>query len=161
MRAWIALIDESRPYLTADLVNMAAGLDLPKVPMSERRALNPDEFASLANAARGSRLYAAIVMLLATGMRRGELLALRWRDVDFTNGRLAVRRSLESSEAGLHLKAPKTARVRVITLPAIAVSGSLCSRSIVALRSPRPCDRARLLKNRSPRLAGQSWRAAP
>jgi len=42
----------------------------------------------------GERLYPLYVTALATGMRQGELLALRWRDVDLDGGFLAVRRSV-------------------------------------------------------------------
>jgi integrase len=60
-------------------------------------------------------------MALATGMRRGELLALGWQDVDLDRGSLSVRRSLERTKAGLRLKAPKSNRSRVVGLPGIAV----------------------------------------
>jgi integrase len=48
----------------------------------------------LIEAAKGERLYAAIVLALSTGLRRGELLALKWEDVDFENKLLYVRRNL-------------------------------------------------------------------
>ena len=101
--------------------NMAAGVALPKDTFRERRALSSDEFVRLLVTARGSRMYAPIMFALATGMRRGELLALRWGDVDIERGTVAVRRSLERTSAGLRLKAPKTNRARVVGLPALAV----------------------------------------
>jgi integrase len=45
---------------------------------------------------------------LATGMRRGELLALRWKDVNLDTGRVQVEQSLEQTKAGLRFKGPKT-----------------------------------------------------
>lgn len=46
------------------------------------------------SAGRGDDLHVAWLLLAATGMRRGEALALRWRDVDLDSGRIAVRRSV-------------------------------------------------------------------
>jgi integrase len=66
---------------------------------------------------------AALVTALATGMRRGELLALRWRDVDLDGAVLSVEQSLEQTKSGLRIKAPKTRfGRRRITLPASAVT---------------------------------------
>jgi integrase len=54
-------------------------------------------------------------------MRRGEILALRWRNVDLDRGALRVMESLEQTKAGIRFKAPKTDRARAITLPSFAV----------------------------------------
>jgi integrase len=55
---------------------------------------------------------------LGTGMRRGEILALRWQDLDLDAGILRVERSLEQTKAGLRVKAPKTRHGRrAISLP--------------------------------------------
>jgi integrase len=53
-------------------------------------------------------LYPIIALALATGMRRGELLALRWGDLDLDAGRIQVERSLEQTKGGLRFKEPKT-----------------------------------------------------
>jgi len=51
-------------------------------------------------------------------MRRGEIAALRWGDVDLDGGRIRVERSLEQTNAGLAFKAPKTnAGRRIISIP--------------------------------------------
>ena len=62
-------------------------------------------------------------MLLAfsTGMRRGEVLAVRWKNVDLERGTLRVMESLEQTKTGIRFKPPKSGRHRVITLPAYAV----------------------------------------
>lgn len=54
-------------------------------------------------------------------MRRGEVLALRWRNVDLERGSLRVVESLEQTRTGLRFKAPKSDRSRAVTLPAFAV----------------------------------------
>jgi integrase len=56
-------------------------------------------------------------------MRRGELLALRWKDVDLEGGKLRIEQSLEQTGAGLRFKAPKTKHGRrPIAIPAAVVS---------------------------------------
>jgi len=55
---------------------------------------------------------------LATGMRRGEVAALRWADIDFDGGKIRIERSLEHTNAGLAVKAPKTkAGRRTVSIP--------------------------------------------
>ncbi|WP_072687800.1 tyrosine-type recombinase/integrase [Rhodococcus marinonascens] len=55
--------------------------------------------------------------LAATGMRRGEALALRWTDLDLKDGRITIRRALDSSQAGKgEVKGTKTGRTRVVDI---------------------------------------------
>ena len=57
------------------------------------------------------------------GRNRGELLALRWKDVDLDGGKLRIEQSLEQTRAGLRFKSPKTKHGRrVITIPATVVA---------------------------------------
>jgi integrase len=60
----------------------------------ERQTLSPQQAQKLLTAAKWHRLEALITVALATGMRRGELLALRWKDIDFEQKSLYVRRSV-------------------------------------------------------------------
>jgi integrase len=55
-------------------------------------------------------------------MRRGEVLAMRWKNVDLERGTLRVMQSLEQTKAGIRFKAPKTDRTRAITLPEFAIN---------------------------------------
>jgi len=71
---------------------------------------------------RGTRLELPVVLAVSTGLRRGELLAVRWRDVDLEKATLAVRQSIEQTKNGLAFKEPKTRRGRrVVALPNVTV----------------------------------------
>ena len=84
----------------------------PQVERREMQVLAPDESAKLLATASTTRLYAPIFLAFATGLRRGELLALRWCDVDLPGRSLRVVQSLEQTKGGLRFKAPKTKRSR-------------------------------------------------
>lgn len=69
----------------------------------------------------GDYLYLAWQLLLGSGMRRGELVALRWQDVDLANGQIAIRRSYyyikQMGEAPLKgFGSPKNGRTRVVDI---------------------------------------------
>jgi integrase len=72
---------------------------------------------------RGRVIYPKVILSLFAGLRRGELLALRWRHVDIDRKILQVREALEETKAhGVQVKAPKSkAGRRDITLPDIVV----------------------------------------
>ena len=95
----------------------------PRVQRREMRALTPVEVAQLLHTARGTELEFPIIAAVGTGLRRGELLGLRRSDVDLTNARLVVRRSLETVGRTVCTKPPKTARsARTISLPGFVVN---------------------------------------
>jgi len=78
-----------------DLVprNVAKSAKPPSLGRLERRALTPVEAKSLLGELVGDRLEGLFVVAIATGLRRGEVLGLRWSDVDLAGGTLYVRRS--------------------------------------------------------------------
>ncbi len=83
----------------------------------------PDQVKAVLDSLRGHTLHPVASLALATGLRRGELLALEWGDIDLDRAVLRVERSLEETKAGLRLKPPKTKRGRRnITLPPEAVA---------------------------------------
>lgn len=79
-------------------------------PKGRTRSLTDDELDRLLSAARkrGLTQYAMVVMALATGMRQGELLRLRWSDIDFERARVRVLLT-------------KTGEARAVHLPAVAI----------------------------------------
>jgi integrase len=93
---------------------------MPKVERREMMTLSAEQSQSLLAAIRRTRVYWPVLIALATGARRGEILALRWRNVDLDRGSLRVVESLEQTKAGLRFKSPKTEKARAITLPAFA-----------------------------------------
>jgi integrase len=94
--------------------------------------------------AKGDRLEALYVLALMTGLRRGELLGLRWSDVDLEGRRLVVRRSLQVNDEGRWvLGAPKTKHSRRPVL--------LTGTAVKALREHR--DRQDIEREK----AGELW----
>jgi len=93
---------------------------LPKVERREMVTLTAEQSARLLDAIRHTRVYWPALIALATGARRGEILALRWRNVDLDRGSIRIVESLEQTKAGLRAKAPKSERARAVTLPSFA-----------------------------------------
>jgi integrase len=94
---------------------------LPKVERREMATVSPEQSAQLLDAVRHSHIYWPVLIALATGVRRGEVLAIRWRNVDLDRGTVRIVESLEQTKTGLRFKSPKTDRARAITLPSFAV----------------------------------------
>jgi integrase len=94
--------------------NVAALVKAPVPPRAELRTWTPDETRTFLASVEGDRLAAAWRLLIATGMRRGELLGLRWAVVDLKNSRVQINRSLSVVGNELVWSAPKTARSRRI-----------------------------------------------
>ena len=90
--------------------NPAATVKRPGVPRTEAHYLSIAEVASLLEAVKDSRYAPLLRLLVATGLRRGEALALRWSDVALTNGLLRLR----GTRANGHvvISEPKTERSR-------------------------------------------------
>jgi integrase len=80
--------------------NPAALVELPKQPRKEMSALSPDEAARFVAACDQDRWGIVFKLALATGMRPGEYLALQWKDVDLSDGRLTVQRTLYWNRRG-------------------------------------------------------------
>ncbi|HEY8335293.1 MAG TPA: tyrosine-type recombinase/integrase [Tardiphaga sp.] len=109
--------------------NAATLVDAPSVPDTEIDALTAAQVKAVLQTLKVSnstpkQVYTIASVALGTGMRRGELLALRWQDVDLDGALLRVERALEQTKrGGLVFKAPKTRHGRrSITLPSSTVA---------------------------------------
>jgi integrase len=89
-------------------INAAENVDRPQLKREEIRPLDRDQTRRLLEAAAGDRLRAFYVVAVSTGLRPGELLALRWSDVDLDAGKLRINRTLSQG----HFTTPKTPRSR-------------------------------------------------
>jgi integrase len=111
--------------------NVATLVDPPRVARREVPVLTIQQCRALLVAARDHRFEAAYVLALGLGLRRGEVLGLRWQDVDLDVARLVVRGALQRVPGeGILRVETKTARsVRVVTLPGVCV-GALRRRRV-------------------------------
>ena len=88
--------------------NVASLAEAPQPKSPEMRTLNQKQVGDFLEAARGDRLEALYVLALATGMRRSELLGLKWEDVDLQARIVLVRRGLIiSPNGGIEIDDPK------------------------------------------------------
>jgi integrase len=116
-----ALADAARHELINR--NPASLASPPKVASEEMAILSADQVKEVLTAMCTTSIFPQIVVLLSTGMRRGELAGLQWHDLDLDAGKLRVERSIEKTKAGLRVKSPKTRHGRrAISLPAGAIA---------------------------------------
>lgn len=102
--------------------NVAALARPPRLERFEFKPFTPDEARSFLRAIEHDRLRELYVVALFGGLRRGELLGLRWADVDLDEAQLRVDAALQRVASRLVLVPPKTARSRrTVSLPAMAV----------------------------------------
>ncbi len=92
--------------------NAAELVPPPRVRRHELRTWSAEELRAFLDSVKTDPLYAAWVLLATTGMRRGEVLGLRWEDLDVDGAKLWVRRSLVTVRYRIHVSEPKTARGR-------------------------------------------------
>jgi integrase len=94
--------------------NVASDAEAPKRrrPSDELRAWTATQLHAFLQVARGERLFPAFWLAANTGMRRGELLGLRWGEIDLTGGHLSVNRSLISVGYELYETRGKTTKSR-------------------------------------------------
>ena len=78
------------------------------MPESEITILDADQIGATLRHLDGRSLRPIVSFLLGTGARRGEALALRWKDLDLDKGIVRIERSLEQTKGSLRFKSPKT-----------------------------------------------------
>jgi integrase len=97
--------------------NPSDACTLPPVPEREAQVLDYDQTAMFIEACQDHWMGDLIFVAAATGARRGELLALRWPDVDLSNGVLTIRSSLEQTKKSeMRFKETKGRQIRRIAL---------------------------------------------
>jgi integrase len=119
--------------------NPAEQVKPPRPPRREIAILTKAEIATLLHTSKSSWLHMPVLVGITTGIRRGELLGLRWSDLDLKAGRLTVNQSMERVRGKTTFKSPKTnTSRRTITLPAITVE------ALTAHRKAQAAERLRL-----------------
>jgi integrase len=94
----------------------------PAADAEEVVIITEDQISDLLDKLQGRPIRTKVVIALFSGLRRGELLGLQWRDLDLDAKTLRVERALEQTRAGLRIKSPKTkSSKRTIALPDIVV----------------------------------------
>jgi len=92
---------------------VADAVSPPHTQQHEMQTWNEDEIMLFLDAAKPTPYYEIFYLALFTGMRRSELLALRWQDIDSILGQIYVNRSVHVLKGGkVHYRTPKTAKGR-------------------------------------------------
>jgi integrase len=102
--------------------NAASSVKAPKPKKEEIRPLDREQVRAFFEAVSGERLEPLYVLAITAGLRKGELLGLKWEDLDLEAGMLQVRRSLSEARSGRIFEVPKGGKGRSIRLTGRAVS---------------------------------------
>lgn len=98
--------------------NPAVGCKLPPKKAREMQVLTQNEIIRFLHQAKEECCYELFLLGLSTGMRRGEILALKWSDLNFKTGELHIERQVYIIRAEIIISTPKTkASVRTVILP--------------------------------------------
>jgi integrase len=140
--------------------NATESVKPPQPSREEMRPLAPEQAKLLLQVAHeaGDRLEALYVLAIHTGLRQGELLGLKWDDVDLEDGSLQVRRTLTITKDGPVFTTPKTASSRrsvKLTRKAIEALRSHLERQLEEIIGSAPCG-ARTASYSPPRQANPS-----
>ena len=101
--------------------NVVAMVDPPRVGRQDRSPWSATEARQFLAGAEGSPLYAAYLLALALGLRRGEVLGLTWSDLDLDGRAVCVRRQLQRVGRDLRIAPEPKSHRRVVPLPRLVV----------------------------------------
>ncbi|MGB4504765.1 MAG: tyrosine-type recombinase/integrase [Syntrophaceticus sp.] len=111
------------------LKNPAKGTTLPKEKRKKVKPFTREDALRFLESVKDDRLYAIYYLMFSTGLRRGETLGLKWRDIDFKESKMHIERSLveyydeETGKVVKEFQAPKTSESeRTIPLTPAAVA---------------------------------------
>jgi integrase len=96
--------------------NPCSAVKPPKVQPKPMQTYDLAQTAELIEAMRGTRFFVPVLLAVLCGLRRGEVAALQWANVDLKAGSIAVTRSAEQTRAGVRYKEPKSGRARTVAL---------------------------------------------
>lgn len=102
--------------------NVASLVEPPRATSREISPWSLDETLDFLAAARTDPLYAAFVLAIAMGLRRGEIVGLRWMDIDLDKRVLYVRQQTQRRRGVLYNDDPKGRRRRAVPLPAMCIA---------------------------------------
>ncbi|MFE0513036.1 tyrosine-type recombinase/integrase [Streptomyces sp. NPDC058964] len=102
--------------------NAASLVEAPKMPRRELSPWTLDETLTFLEHARRDPLYAAFVLAVSMGLRRGEILGLRWSDVDLEHRFLRVSKQVQRVGGELYEDTTKSGRARPVPLPLICLA---------------------------------------
>lgn len=113
-------------------------VDIPRIEKHEIKPLSPEQLKQFIRSIEGHRYQVPLLIECYTGLRRGELLGLKWADFDFAKKNLTVNRNLVNTNDGLMFNEPKTkASRRSIPLPEELVA--ILSNGIGSNKTRRDC----------------------
>jgi integrase len=115
--------------------NPADAVDPPEVERWIMQTYDLEQTAALIDAMRGARLLVPMLLAVLCGLRRGEIVALKWKNVDLRNGRFAVVESAERVGTKVRYKPPKNGKGRQLALSPPASSTNLRLTGFGRLRS--------------------------
>lgn len=118
---WLNLSAAMKKAVMLELIpkNPCDNITLPKLERFQPDVYSMDEVAKLLDCAKGTDMYLILMMEVCLGLRRGELLALKWHHVNFSEGILSVEENLVTVANERITKTPKTkSGVRNIQIPA-------------------------------------------
>jgi integrase len=96
--------------------NPADAVDPPKVEWKPVQTYDLPQTADVIEHFRGRALFIPVLLASLCGLRRGEICAMRWKNVDLDGNQLSVVESLEQTRAGLRFKSPKSGKGRTVAL---------------------------------------------
>jgi integrase len=123
--------------------NVADLVDVPPIDRTEMQVLAPDQARSFLEAAKGTRFEALFVLAVTSGMRQGELLGLRWEDIELDRGLVTVRSTMQRIDGEWRFMEPKSQKSR--------------RQTVIAPSAVEALKRHRARQNQDRLKMGASW----